>query len=73
MIANIWEIIQDHKIQIQKFVESNIEFFSLTSVIIVATVTCSQLQAADFQVTIAEDSIVYQSEFVEFAYLIIVN
>ena len=54
--ADIWEIVQDHEIQIQKSVESNIEFFSLTSAAAAAAVTCSQSQAANFQATVAEDS-----------------
>ena len=69
MTADIWKIIQDHKIQIQKSVESNIKFFSLISAAAAAAVTHSQLQTADFQATVAEDSTVHQSESVEFAHL----
>ena len=56
MTADIWEIVQDCETQIQKFVESNIEFFSLTSAAAAAVITHSQLQAADSQATVAEDS-----------------
>ena len=73
MTADIWEIVQDYEIQIQKSVESNIEFFSLTSAAAAAAVTCSQSQAADSQATVAEDSTVYQSESVEFAHLTTAN
>ena len=38
-----------------------------------AAVICSQLQAADFQATVAEDFTVHQLKFVEFAYLIIAD
>ena len=73
MTADIWRIVQDHKIQIQKLVESNIEFFSLTSAAAAAAVTHSQSQAADSQATVAEDSTVHQSKSVEFAHLITAN
>ena len=69
MTADIWKIVQDHETQIQKFVKSNIESFSLTSAAAAAAVTHSQSQAADSQATVAEDSTVHQSKFVEFAHL----
>ena len=56
MTADIWKIVQNYKIQIQKSVESNIEFFSLTSAVAAAAVMYSQSQAADSQATVAEDS-----------------
>ena len=59
--ANIWRIVQNCKIWIQKFVESNIEFFFLTSAAAAAVVTHSQSQAADSQATVAKDSTVHQS------------
>jgi len=73
MIADIWEIVQDCEIWIQKFVESNIESFSLTFAAAAAAVMCSQSQAADSQATVAEDSTVHQLKFVEFAHLIIAD
>ena len=70
MTVNIWEIVQDCETQIQKSVESNIEFFSLTSAAAAAAVMRSQSQATDSQATVAENSTIHQSESIEFAYLI---
>ena len=71
IIANIWEIVQDHKIQIQKFIESNIEFFFLTSAAAAAVVTHSQSQAADSQATVAEDlQSTIQQKSVEFTHFL---
>ncbi len=53
MTADLWEIVQDHKIQIQKSVESNINFYSHSTA---ALQMWSQSQAADSQATVAEDS-----------------
>ena len=51
--ADLWKIVQDHKIQIQKLVESNINFYFLTAA---GAQIWSQSQAADSQATAAEDS-----------------
>ena len=41
IIANIWKIVQDCEIQIQKFIESNIKFFFFTFAAATAVITCS--------------------------------
>ena len=70
MTADIWEIVQGCKTWIQKSVEPNIEFFSLTSAAITVAQTCSQSQAADSQATVTEDSqSTVQQKSVEFAHL----
>ena len=53
--ADFWEIIQNLKVSIQKSAESNINFYSLTSTAAAVQIS-SQLQAADSQATVAENS-----------------
>ena len=62
-------MIQSLKTSIQKPVESNINFFSLTPAATTVAQTCSQSQAADSQATVTEDSqSTVQQKSVEFTH-----
>ena len=53
MTADFWKIVQDCEIQIQKLAELNINFYSYSAV---SAQMCSQSQAVNSQVTVAENS-----------------
>jgi len=65
MTANLWKIVQDYEIQIQKLIESNINIYSYFTT--VSTQICSQSQAIkDSQLTAQQEI----ERLVKFAHLI---
>ena len=69
MTADLWKIVQDQEIQLQKSIESKINVF-LISTAAAAVQTRAQSQAAESQTTIAEESqLTVQLKSVEFAHL----